>query len=189
MPKETELIKRIKQGDKAAFDAMIDDNIVNVRALALSLTRNPYDADDIAQEVFLKAYKGISGFRNDCRIGTWLYRITINTFLNMRKRNDFYQAESNPGVGKDRLYLNDSPISDCARSDINEKIENALCLLTPRERTVFVLRHYEDISIKEIAFMLAVSMNSVKTLLRRAAFKLKNCALAVNRSNNGRNKK
>lgn len=189
MPEEADYIKRIKHGDKAAFDFIVDENINKVRLLALSLTRNPHEADDLAQEVFLKAFKSINAFRNDCKISTWLYRITINTYLNLKKKKDRFNEKNHQNENEAGKYFSSHHSSSRRHEDINGKIETALRLLTPKEKAVFVLRHYEEIKISEIALMLAISKNSVKTLLRRAVFKLKDLNTTENDSDTKRGSK
>lgn len=173
LPEEEELIRRIKKGDTTAFDRIIDENIGKIRSLSLTLTHDINSADDLTQEVFLKAYKNIGAFKNKCKVSTWLYRITINTFLNQKKRDNKHIQNNYIDGSESEIFMKNIGVPKNQLSIMQDKIESALRLLTPKERMVFILRHYEEIPTDDIAFMLAISKNSVKTLLRRAVLKLK----------------
>lgn len=158
-----------------AFREIVERHKRRVYYLALDLSGNHHDAEDLTQEVFIKAYRALDRFRGEAQLHTWLYRITINTYLNtkrkkalafMRLRDDFedatFEQESTPppddGVQK-RIAL--------------QHIEAALKALSPKERSAFVLRHYHDMSIKEIAAVMDVAEGTIKSLLFRAVQKLR----------------
>lgn len=168
---EQGLILRAKAGDSEALGRIIEDNIQRIYSLAFSLSQNKYDAEEITQEVFLKAVRNIHNFRDESRIGTWLYRITVNTFLNMKRKKVFLSlkdSEANPNYSGIRGSTNDGSDNDLTAS-INRSIGN----LSARERSVFILRHYENISTKEISAMLGISHRTARTLLYRAVNKLR----------------
>jgi len=168
---EKELIILAKAGDLEAFGKIVECNLERIYSLAYSLSRNQYETEEIVQEVFLKALKGIGNFRSESGIGTWLYRITINTYLNIKKIMAYFPLE--------QCLENQKPISgsklktDESINDLKKSIDKNLAKLSERERTVFVLKHYEDIPIKEIASMLGISYGTVRTLLFRAVRKLR----------------
>ncbi|TAK53968.1 MAG: RNA polymerase sigma factor, partial [Bacteroidetes bacterium] len=137
------------------------------------------DAEDLSQDVFLKAYRSLDKFRGESKFGTWLYRITVNTCYDHRSKKSLRmiqpmttsESEDDPSplepVGNSIL-----PDRAAEASLIQHNIERALEQLTPREKTVFMLRHYHDLPLKEIAETLNVSLGSVKTLLFRAVKRL-----------------
>jgi len=178
MKDEWELISRAQRGDMDAFRQLVERARVNIFRLAYDLTGNRHDAEDLSQEVFLKAYRSLPHFRGDAKWNSWLYRITVNTCYDhhksgatkiMKRYEEIESVESNH-VGQGSAILPDKS-ADAAM--IQENIEKALCQLTLRERSVFVLRHYHDLPLKQIAETLEISDGTVKTLLFRAIQKLR----------------
>ena len=146
-----------------------------VYALALDLTGNHHDAEDLSQEVLIKACEALDSFRGEAKPFTWLYRITVNTYLNRTRsrrddtttlRADFDHASN--GVGA-------PPGTDerTERRQMQAHIETALEALSPRERSAFVLKHEHDLRIKDVAASMDVAPGTVKSLLYRATRKLR----------------
>ncbi len=168
------LVKRACTGEKGAFEEIVETNKKKVFYLAYDLTGSVQDAEDLSQDVFLKAYRGLKKFKGEASLGSWLYRITMNAFLD-RTRKKSYRAE------KEQKELdNDSPPlsthtnpEDYAESrQIQMHIEAAVQQLTPRERAVFMMRHYQGMPGKEVGKLLKISEGTVKSLLFRALKKL-----------------
>ena len=179
MPDEQALIERAKQGELDAFRELVEGSRMNVYRLAFDLTGNKHDAEDLSQEVFLKAFRSLASFRGDSKWSTWLYRITVNTNLDHRKkkseqlmsyRDDITEEE--PAAMADAQPANPSPDRIAEGSLIQRRIEHALGRLSPRERAVFVLRHYHDLPLKQIAGSLRISEGAVKSFLFRAIQRL-----------------
>jgi RNA polymerase sigma-70 factor (ECF subfamily) len=179
---ETRLAKLAGEGDRDAFREIVEDNKKKIFYLAFDLTGSQQDAEDLSQDVFLKAFRSIHTFKGDASLSTWLYRITLNAYLD-RKRKKSYEAEKdfqpldeqqpaehafqkNPG--------NETPETYAESIQIQTHIENAMQHLTPRERSVFVMRHYEGLAGKEVGKLLNISEGTVKSLLSRAMKKLQN---------------
>jgi RNA polymerase sigma-70 factor, ECF subfamily len=191
MPDEQTLIRDAQRGNHEAFRKLVECARVNVYRLAYDLTSNQHDAEDLSQEVFIKAYRALATFRGDAKWSSWLYRITVNTFYDyarsgMKKTINYsdnwdQHSEDNetPKPGNSI-----SPDASAEASIIQEHIEEALNRLSPRERSVFVLRHYHDCSLKQIADTLEISDGTVKALLFRAIQKLQQ-ALAFYRNDFG----
>ncbi|MCP5052050.1 MAG: RNA polymerase sigma factor, partial [bacterium] len=151
--------------------------------LAYDLTGSMQDAEDLSQDVFLKAYRGLSKFKGEASLSSWLYRITVNAYLD-RKKKLSYKAEKEQRTleGYEAVSPfdgNSAPLSvhvhpeDYAESEqIQVHIEAALEQLTPKERTVFVMRHYKGMPGKQVGELLDVSEGTVKSLLFRAIKKL-----------------
>lgn len=158
-----------------AFREIVERHKRRVFYLALDLTGNHHDAEDLSQEVFIKAFRALDGFRGEAQVQTWLYRITVNTFLNtrrkkalafMRLRDDFADA----GFEQDTAPAPDDGVAD---NLLRRRIESALDVLSPKERTAFVLRQDHDLPVKEIAAAMDVAEGTVKSLLFRATQKLR----------------
>ncbi|MFO7564464.1 MAG: sigma-70 family RNA polymerase sigma factor [Enhygromyxa sp.] len=152
-------------GDKAAFAELVRRHQGKVRGLLLRLTGNPTLADDLAQEVFLRAYRGLVGFEGRSRFSTWIYRIAYNVFLNHRARSKELAAlpqgfESSAAAPEGEL----SP----GRYDIRSDLAAAIVRLPERYRVVVTLHYLEDVSYPEIAEILDLPLGTVKTHLHRA---------------------
>ncbi len=163
------------------FDRVIDLHQRRIYRLALDLTGNHHDAEDLAQQTFLKAYQGLNGFRGESRLGSWLHRIAVNTHIDLQRglsegarrtqrswddEDDFVSsaAERRPAG---------NPEKRAEAATIQRHIARALHGLSPRERAVFVLRHYQQLKLREIASVLDVSEGTVKSLLFRAIRRLR----------------
>ena len=111
--------------------------------LALQLTRDKQDAEDLYQEVFMKAYKAIGSFRLESEFFTWLYRITVNSFYNLqRKASRIHQQESlDPEIDSTHDIADDS-IPSAANEEIQDAVTNALNQLPIQQKTAFVMKHY-----------------------------------------------
>ena len=172
MTSEHELIQRAQQGDRDAFCTLTRVYQRRVYALALQFTRNPMDAEDLSQEVWLKAYRALSGFRGDASFYTWLRQIAIHTLLN-QQRTHFW------GLGKkDRVALEDIELPHHVERSLHdqllvEQVLHALDELTPRERLIFLLKHREGMTYDEIATSCGVSVGTIKKALFRTVTKLR----------------
>ena len=177
MTDEKELIHRARSGDPAAFRALVERSKVHVYRLAYDMTGNRHDAEDLSQDVFVKAYRSLHLFRGDAKWSTWLYRITMNACLDHRKAasrktmNTHETLDEETLTGEERVRP--VPPDRAAESRIlGDHIEGALGRLSDRERAVFTLRHYHDLPLKEIASALEITEGSVKSYLFRALQRL-----------------
>src|SRR5438270_12122310 len=178
------LIREAQRGNRAAFEELVREYDQAVLRLALRLTASEHDAADIYQEAFLKAYRHLAGFRFECSFYTWLYRIVTNLCLDhMRKRKvrkeDAPVAMTSDGseinlldqVSDDRAGAN--PERDLMRRELGHQIGRALTRLTPRERMVFELKHYQGLKLRTIGEMLHTTEETAKNTLFRATQKLR----------------
>lgn len=167
-----ELVTRIVDaGDDAAFAELVRRHEGRVRGLLMRLTHGDRTlADDLGQEVFLRAYRGLAGFEGRARFSTWLYRIAYNVYLNHRNRakqlvslpEDYERVAAAPeGEQSPGLY------------DIRNDLRAAIATLPERYRAVVVLYYLEDVSYPEIAEMLEMPLGTVKTHLHRARKELR----------------
>jgi RNA polymerase sigma-70 factor (ECF subfamily) len=180
---EAELIRAVQQGDQSAFEALVRQYDQSVLGLAMNLLRSPEDARDAYQEAFLRVYKNIHAFRFDCSFYTWLYRIVTNICLDhLRKRKirkeEPAQVETSDGT-IDRTYgiEEDRAAGDPERSlwnrQLGSRIFAALEELTPRERMVFELRHYQGMRLRAIGEILDTTEEAAKNCLFRATQKMR----------------
>ena len=174
---EHELIKRARGGDTGAFKQLVEENQKQVFNMAMELTGNGADADDLAQIVFIKAYKGLSRFKGQAKFQSWLYRIMVNSHIDeSRKRLSRGGWEVSPvhrAEGDEKeLFIDTSsahnPEAQSEAAGMRADIEIALQALAPQQRTIFVMRHYKDMPLKEIAQALGVTTGTVKSQLFRA---------------------
>jgi RNA polymerase sigma-70 factor, ECF subfamily len=181
---EMDLIREAQAGSRAAFDALVRQYEHQVLRLALHLTGSEHDAEDIYQEAFLKAYRYIGNFRFECSFYTWIYRIVTNLCLDQlrrrkTRREDHAVVVDRSGdeidllasVSDDRSFSN--PARELDRKRLGEKIQDALGKLTPRERMVFELKHYQGLRLRTIGEMLHTTEETAKNTLFRATKKLR----------------
>ena len=182
MEPEGTLVRRLQAGDQAAFRELVERFKENVYYLALDLSGNHYDAEDISQEVFIKAHRGIANFRAGAKLSTWLYRITMNTFIDSKRKKSLkvvtLSQTSDDGEEFDPLSVvadgeTGNPERQLAAAKIGEHIEGALDALSEKEKSVFVMRHYHDMQINEISESLDLAEGTVKSLLFRSVRKLR----------------
>jgi len=181
---DAELIREAQAGSRAAFDALVRQYDQKVLRLALHLTGSEHDAEDIYQEAFLKAFRYIGNFRFECSFYTWIYRIVTNLCLDRlrrrkTRREDRAVVVNHSGeemdvlasVSDDRSFSN--PASELERKLLGERIKAALEKLTPRERMVFELKHYQGLRLRVIGEMLNTTEETAKNTLFRATKKLR----------------
>lgn len=181
---ENDLIREAQQGSRTAFDALVRQYDHAVLRLALHLTGSEQDAEDIHQEAFLKAYRYLGNFRFECSFYTWIYRIVTNLCLDLlrrRKSRREDQAVMIDSSGEEMDLLNNvsddrasaNPDRELNRKFLGERILSALDQLTPRERMVFELKHYQGLRLRAIGEMLNTTEETAKNTLFRATRKLR----------------
>jgi RNA polymerase sigma-70 factor (ECF subfamily) len=181
---ENDLIREAQAGSRSAFDALVRQYEHQVLRLALHLTGSEHDAEDIYQEAFLKAYRYIGNFRFECSFYTWIYRIVTNLCLDQLRRRKTRREDHAvivdrmgdeidllAAVSDDRSFSN--PSRELDRKMLGEKIQSALGKLTPRERMVFELKHYQGLRLRTIGEMLHTTEETAKNTLFRATKKLR----------------
>jgi RNA polymerase sigma-70 factor (ECF subfamily) len=180
---ESALIRAAQSGDSRAFEELVRLYDQSVLRLAMNLLRSPEDANDIFQEAFLRVYKNLHTFRFDCSFHTWLYRIVTNLCLDaLRKRKvrkeEGTVVETREGT-LDRMdtieeeRADGNPQRRLLSRELQAKIRNVLADLTPRERMVFEMRHYEGMRLRAIGDVLGTSEEAAKNCLFRATQKMR----------------
>jgi RNA polymerase sigma-70 factor (ECF subfamily) len=181
---DTTLVREAQQGNRAAFEELVRHYDQAVLRLALHLTGSQSDAQDVYQDAFLKAYKSIGNFRFECSFYTWIYRIVTNLCLDhLRKRT--VRKEDAPVAtdqsGEEFDVLNQvpdgragaNPERDLMRRELGGRINRALEKLTPRERMVFELKHYQGLKLRTVGEILHTTEETAKNTLFRATQKLR----------------
>jgi RNA polymerase sigma-70 factor (ECF subfamily) len=180
---ETALIRAAQAGNSAAFDELVRTYDQSVLRLAMNLMRSPEDARDIYQEAFLRVYRNLGSFRFDCSFHTWLYRIVTNLCLDQLRRRKIRKEEPTVlATAEGTLDRMDSVQEQRGDSDpqrtlfsgeIRKRVKETLTQLTPRERMVFELRHYEGLKLRSIGEVLGTTEEAAKNCLFRATQKMR----------------
>ena len=177
---DRELISRAQGGESAAFEALVYRYDKHVLAIAASYTNDPDEAKDIYQEVFLRVYRSLGRFKFQSEFSTWLYRIVTNVCLTHRTRHKGRAFLSIDEVDRSESDLQASsrsrPVSperQAQNSEISKHIENAMQHLSPQQRLVFTLKHYQGYKLREIASMMDCAEGTVKKYLFTATEKLR----------------
>lgn len=180
---EAALIRAAQKGDQDAFERLVQAYDRNVLRLAMNLVRSPEDASDIYQEAFLRVFRNLGNFRFDCSFHTWLYRIVTNLCLDhLRKRKVRKEEASTVETAegeRDRTAIltepgiEGNPERQLLSRQTGSRIRQVLEELTPRERTVFELRHYQGLRLRAIGEVLGTSEEAAKNCLFRATQKMR----------------
>ena len=171
---ETALIRAAQQGDQDAFEQLVRRYDRPVLRLAMNLLRNPEDARDVYQEAFLRVYRNLGSFRLDSSFQTWLYRIVTNLCLDRfrgRKVRREEPADLIENAREERAEVD--PQRSLLSKELGARIRQVLGGLTPRERTVFELRHYQGLRLKDIGETLGTSEEAAKNCLFRVTQKMR----------------
>lgn len=180
---EAALIRAAQSGDQYAFEKLVQAYDQGVLRLAFNLLRSPDDASDIYQEAFLRVYKNLHTFRFDCSFHTWLYRIVTNLCLDhLRKRKVRKEESTHVETSEGPLDRMEVLAEDRAEGDpqrrlhsrqLSAKIREAVAGLTPRERLVFEMRHYQGMRLRAIGEALGTTEEAAKNCLFRATQKMR----------------
>ncbi len=185
---ERALIERAQGGDREAFEELVQRYDRDVLRIALNILRKPEDARDVYQEAFLKIYKNLPRFRFECSFYTWTYRIVTNVCLDHLRRRSSRPEDQAPEIASNRngeaiggdffdRQQDTGASSDPERRmrglEIGRRISSALDLLTPRERIVFEMKHYQGLKLRAIGDALGTTEETVKNSLFRATRKLR----------------
>ncbi|MBI2168142.1 MAG: sigma-70 family RNA polymerase sigma factor [Actinobacteria bacterium] len=165
-----ELIEAAKGGDRRAFDDLVRHTYEDTYTLAYRLTGNEEDARDVVQETYLRAWKGLKGFRGDARFSTWLYRITANASYTTLKKRRKHRHE--PMIDEINEARELSPAADpeaaAEASLLRDEVAVAVAELPPKLRAVVLLRDVYGLSHEEIGEELGISVSAAKVRLHRA---------------------
>ncbi len=179
---DNELIHQARLGDMAAFEQLVHRHDKQVLTIAARYVTSAEDAKDIYQEVFIRVYRGLKGFRMRSEFATWLHRITVNVCLTHKSRRtrhvhvpldgdpDGDESETHPV----ELATTDGPTDQQSmNAEIRHHVQEALESLSPKQRLVFTLKHYEGYKLREIAAMMKCTEGTVKRYLFLATQQLR----------------
>jgi RNA polymerase sigma-70 factor (ECF subfamily) len=174
---EAELIERVRGGQSELFFQLIEPYQRAVFAAAFSVLGNEADAEEVAQEAFLKSYSKLDQFRGECKFSTWLVQIAFNE-ARMRRRKDRkslyesidqgYEDESGDYTPRDFADWRDIPVEALAQQQLKDALARGMAALKPIYREVFIMRDVQGMSIRETAEALSISEALVRTRLLRA---------------------
>lgn len=172
-PPDTVLVDRAREGDYAAYEELIRRYQRKIYALVYNMTSNKEDAEDLVQDVFVKAYTSLKSFKGDSSFYTWAYRIAVNrtiNFLKKRKRDPAMSLDDlDQAVERDPAYVElrarESPVRDAGLSELQKKLNEALQTLSEKHRTVVVMHDIQGVPHEEIAKMLGCSEGTVRSRL------------------------
>lgn len=174
---DTALIAHAAEGDRTAFHTLVERHRPMVYRVAYQYAGNHHDADDIAQEVFIKVFQSLARFRQDAQFTSWLYRIAMNACIDHQRRQSPHvlrrdtadpdlamQTAPEPAPGPEQV---------AAGAELGIALEAAIGALPPRQRLIFVMRHHEGLKLHEIASALGLQDGTVKRQLHSAVHRLR----------------
>ncbi len=177
------MTQTFRRNEDEAFREVVSTYQRDLYRWAFRLTGNHHDAEDLSQEVFIKVHANLDTFRGEAGMKTWIYRIAVNTYLNKRRKKalTFMKLQDNfdqllPANGKmdERFHTGPESIEAATEaSGLKDHVDQALQHLSKKEHLAFVLRHYNELSLKEVASAMDVAEGTVKSLLYRAVQKLR----------------
>lgn len=172
---EFALVARARAGDSQAFRALVERHATRVHALALRIVRSPADAEEVAQDAFVRAWRALPAFRGESAFGTWLHRIVARVALDRaaalrsRSAREVPEVERTPPATTDAL--------DDAAAERSRRVERLVGTLTPMQRATITLYYWHDHSVEQVADILGLPGNTVKTHLSRARATLRDAWL------------
>src|SRR5450759_1429260 len=182
-PQVDSLIRAAQAGDQDAFEQLVRTYDQIVLRLAMNLLRSPEDARDVYQEAFLRVYRNLHAFRFDCSFHTWFYRMVTNLCLDQLRKRKVRKEESSvvitPEGPLDRMdsvqeaRVAGNPQRNLFSGELRVRIKEVLEQLTPRERMVFELRHYQGLRLRNIGEVLGTTEEAAKNCLFRATQKMR----------------
>jgi RNA polymerase sigma-70 factor (ECF subfamily) len=181
---DTDLIARAAAGDHSAFHAIVEKHRSMVYRVAYQFAGNHHDAEDIAQNVFIKVYRSLDRFRQDAQLTSWMYRIVMNACIDYRRRHA--PAGAAPfGEEAEQRMLNTpeeapGPEERAYAGELGEVLEAEIQRLPPGQRMVFIMRHHQGLKLGEIADSLGLAEGTVKRQLHAAVHRLRQALTVAN---------
>lgn len=169
---DTLLVQRFANGDPTAFDALVQKYRRQVYAVARRFTRNHEEADDLAQETFVRVYQSIASFRAESSFRTWLLRITTNLALNVQKSGRI-SKDSGAELDAEICDLNPHALQGILEAERQQALQQAIAQLPPKQRQTLLLKTYRDLTCEEVASVMNCSVGTVKANIFNALKRLK----------------
>ena len=175
MTELADTVSAAQAGDQRAFDELVRVTYDDTYSLALRLTGNSADAEDVAQDTYLRVFRGLGRFRGESNVATWLFRITSNcasSLLVRRRRGGVHEPLADDETVRDDRPEHD-PVAHLDATDRRDLLVEALAVLPSKLRSVIVLRDIYDLSHETIARQLGITESAAKVRLHRARQKLR----------------
>ena len=178
---EADLLARARRGDRDAFDGLVALHLPRVWAVVWRMLRQREDTEDVVQEVFLAAFKGLSDYRGEARLSTWLHRIAVTRALNHLERAE--ERASRARVELDDVLealpaasqTGDSPLQALQAGELQRRLADCLGRMPAAFRTILALRDVDDQPYEGIAAALGIALGTVRSRLARARLALRQC--------------
>lgn len=174
---DSDLVARAAAGDDAAFHALVERHRAMVYRLAYQFAGHHHDAEDIAQDVFIKVYRSLDRFRHDAQLTSWLYRIVMNACIDHKRRQS--PAGWGPFTEETEVQMVNTPADDPGPEDrayggqLGDVLASEIARLPPGQRLVFTMRHHDGLKLSEIAGALSLAEGTVKRQLHAAVHRLR----------------
>ena len=173
------LITRAAAGDMRSFRVLVEKHQSMAYSVAFRFLNNQHDSQDVLQEAFVRIWKNISNYRPEIKFSTWLYKIVTNLCLDVLKSKIYKQARASVSTDNaENLATYNDPLTDLERVEFMEAIHNAANDLTPKQKSVFVLRDLQGFPSREVEEILSMNSGAVKSNLYHARTKM--CQLLNN---------
>ena len=171
---DAHIIEQFQEGDETVFDQLVQRYRTRTYQLAQRYVPNVEDAQDITQDAFVRAYQGLADFKRRSQFYSWLYRITVNLCIDFLRKNARYQKFACELSIDDVSMMNladvklTSPPQEAENKEMLTQLRKAIRLLTPRQQEIFMLRYWEGLALKDIAYVLGKSTGTIKAHLFHA---------------------
>ncbi len=172
---DQQLVKRVQNGDKRAFDLLVLKYQHRILGLVVRFVHDPHEAQDVTQEAFIKAYRALANFRGDSAFYTWLYRIAINTAKNYLVSRNRRPPSSDVDSSDAEFYDGDHGLKDMAsperlmlRDEIDETVQRSIKQLPENLRRALTLREFDGLSYEDIAAVMQCPVGTVRSRIFRA---------------------
>lgn len=172
---DQKLVERVQKGDKRAFDMLVLKYQHRIMGLIVRFVHDPHEAQDVAQEAFIKAYRALGNFRGDSAFYTWLYRIAINTAKNYLVSRNRRPPSSDVDADDAEFFEGDHALKDVEtperlmlRDEINETVQRSISQLPEDLRVALTLREFEGLSYEDIAAVMQCPVGTVRSRIFRA---------------------
>ena len=172
MMDELRTVARAKQGDADAFALLVQTYETSVYRLALRMCGNAHDAEEVAQEAFMAAWKGLPSFRGESKFSSWLYQLTTNEAINFLRKEKRHRAAT-PLEDEIEPATGDTAHQAAETKELQQALQQALEALTAEHRQIFLLRQMRQLSYEEIGQLLGLESGTVKSRLNRAKKQLR----------------
>ena len=178
---ELRLIEGFRAGDTGAFDALVEDFRAKAYSLAYRWTQNREDALDVCQDALVRLHRALPNWSARASVFTWLYRVIVNRAIDMKRKrarrktvsSDAQRTDDEHALPEPQASGLSNPERLVSSKELEGRIRAAVMALPPKQQQVFVLRHFEDLPLKEIAAIQQTSLGAVKATLFQAVRKLR----------------